>query len=766
MALLDSKKIKDLQIENEELRSTLQRIQEKEDKVKQLEEVLQRIRLEISQLSSEKAGIQSAVEQLKSDKDQSREEVENLIKQIDRLREMKSDEQNQLLSLTSQIQDLQPGIQKENIKPGQNNTRASIIDEELKAAELKLEELTNESKILEAKVTALNQKIAGLNNQEQNLQSIIIQKKNKINRVESGEIEEAKTELLKIKQRITQLKIDENKTVEDIQQRLKNLSNEETAIQDRISVKIRELEEIEHEQAKSNALNNKESEDKILSLVVEEQKLLESIEKKQNRMSELDMTINALEDEKQRVMIKFKKRIRMLKAEEKQVQNQIQMKSKNLDGSPGLNEEIKHSIDLLTEKESELKHRIEELNQTEQMKRNIISELKDKISTREIEFASLEKDYNTKTNLLNETGVKARELSDEISFKQKELLAIVQSIESKTSQLAGLNEKAVGLKNSITKLQEESAGYENQMNKTGSRVQEEEDKIETLKAEQKKLNEIIPLLEERKVEIQQTNQSLENRFANMFQQYSKELTEINKKRNVLEQVVQKKEKDIEEKDRLLLEKVTALDETERLLELRYSEIDSFDELLQTINEQKELLKSDLLNLDRKSVEKRNQNKELKVESEVLRAKITEFEKDLMTLLDNSNERYKRNIEKKSRLENEIKEYEGRLNEINENIKTSMNELVELQTSIGQIKLEHEEHRLNINRLASMKKRLDNEIKNNQSLLEKYKKIKDRIKKERETMLRHREPDEKTEYKELEEKLKNKGLPDLAKIFKL
>ena len=48
MALINSKKLKDLQAENEELRSTLQRINDKEDKLICLEEVIRKVYTEIS----------------------------------------------------------------------------------------------------------------------------------------------------------------------------------------------------------------------------------------------------------------------------------------------------------------------------------------------------------------------------------------------------------------------------------------------------------------------------------------------------------------------------------------------------------------------------------------------------------------------------------------------------------------------------------------------------------------------------------------------
>ncbi len=57
----------------------------------------------------------------------------------------------------------------------------------------------------------------------------------------------------------------------------------------------------------------------------------------------------------------------------------------------------------------------------------------------------------------------------------------------------------------------------------------------------------------------------------------------------------------------------------------------------------------------------------------------------------------------------------------------MDELVELQSAISMIKVEHEEHRGSIVKLASMKKRLQEEIAKSQRVLQRYQKIREKLK---------------------------------------
>ncbi|MBP1682748.1 MAG: hypothetical protein H6Q27_311, partial [Ignavibacteriaceae bacterium] len=108
------------------------------------------------------------------------------------------------------------------------------------------------------------------------------------------------------------------------------------------------------------------------------------------------------------------------------------------------------------------------------------------------------------------------------------------------------------------------------------------------------------------------------------------------------------------------------------------------------------------------------------------------------LFQKSEERFNKNTEHKAGLESEIREYEHRLNELNKGIKDSMDELVNLRTTINKIKVEHEEHRLAINKLAAVKKKLEDEIKKHQVVIDKYTMIKEKIRQEQNLIKMKRE----------------------------
>ena len=265
--------------------------------------------------------------------------------------------------------------------------------------------------------------------------------------------------------------------------------------------------------------------------------------------------------------------------------------------------------------------------------------------------------------------------------------------------------------------------------------------------------------------MKQGNEALENRFANMFQKYSKELNEIGNKKNVLEQMIQKKEKDINEQDQILFEKLAALEESERVLNLRQTEIETFEDLLGTITDQKDIMMDQVHKLEESAIEKKNFNNELQIESENLKNKIVEFEKGILNIFNGIEARYHTGFEKRMKLETEVKEYEERLKNLNEKIKDSMNEMFDLQQSLTQIKIEHEEHRGQISKLAAMKKKLSDEIARNQKLFEKYRQVKQKLRNENLVNFNLSEIKEE-QPSQIDENFRKYALPELTKVFKL
>ena len=276
-------------------------------------------------------------------------------------------------------------------------------------------------------------------------------------------------------------------------------------------------------------------------------------------------------------------------------------------------------------------------------------------------------------------------------------------------------------------LKNEIKRYEILKTELHQKFTEEKNASDRFTEQSAKLREIVPLLEKRKKEIEQGNAQLEIRFTEMFQKFNKELSEVTKKRNILEQIILKKEKDIDERDIVLFEKISALEESEKILNARQVEIESFEKQINILMDQKEGLQTDLQKVDEDAVERKNYNDDMRMEMELLMKKRSSLEKGIQELLRMTSDSFSKAGARKLKLDDELREYEEKVITYREKINSSMKELAQLQASIGSIKIEHEEHKGTISKLVSMKKRLHEEILKQQAALQKFQKVREKMK---------------------------------------
>jgi chromosome segregation ATPase len=201
----------------------------------------------------------------------------------------------------------------------------------------------------------------------------------------------------------------------------------------------------------------------------------------------------------------------------------------------------------------------------------------------------------------------------------------------------------------------------------------------------------------------------------------------------LEKILNEKEKDVEEQDRLLYEKQSALYEIDKVLFIEQDTSELFQELIKKIKKQWEQIKNVISSSEGRGFSEIIQKEKEPTKNSSTHKKLSEFENTLKEMLQKSESYFNKYDEKRPVLENEKKEYGHRLNELNKNIKDSVNELSSLHASINKIKEEHEEHRQDINKLVSMKKKLEEEISKYKVSIDKYEKIKEKIKQEQDIL---------------------------------
>ena len=671
MSILKSKKVSGLQEENRELKAQVRRLYEKEETVSRLDEILKEMRSEIMNVKNEKSELSLNIDNLKIQlKDYNRTKKE-ILSEVDNLNRLKNEEQNTLFQLKEQLSQYENKLK--DLDSPQGTVSESTKNEIIEAEKIRDNLIAANNKLNEEN-SKLNNRLHLLYEQEKEINVKINLNKTEFRRINGGDLVQVKDDYKLMEGKIKTLREAETRLTAEMKKEIQRLKDKEALLQDKITLRMRELDQTERITIKQKSTEVKASEDKLLSLIVEDKRLDETIANKNKEVNSVTETISKLED-----------------------------------------------------KTKIIKDNLEQLKATEEVKTEWIVEINNNLSEKEKTLAALEQKLENKTGILDGTEKKYTELSDSLNIKIKEIEEIDYTLATKVSELSKLSADLNTFEEKTARLKAEVNNFEIRRDDRHQELIAEKEEYTKLKEENKKLKELIPLLEQRKLEIKHSNDTLENRFADMLQKLSKNINEINKKRDALDQIILNKEKDLDEKDKQLIEKVTFLGETEKILSLRKEEIESFEDILKTINEQNSLLKNDLLRLDKKATERRNINGDLQLEIELLQKKKLVVDNNLQEVLYSMNNRLKISTDNTVKLNNEIKEYETRLTELNNSIKESMNELVDMRTTLSNTKIEHEEHRGDIAKLITMKKKLVSELSKHQTVLEKYKKISEKIK---------------------------------------
>ena len=353
-------------------------------------------------------------------------------------------------------------------------------------------------------------------------------------------------------------------------------------------------------------------------------------------------------------------------------------------------------------------------------------------------YAKWAEAYKAKTESLNILHRENDQLLEELHLKSEKLKRLNESIEISTARLTDLDF-------SLTILDEELNTLTNEIeNKKTVKAEIEtqiSDKITTkveLEDVLKELKETTSILAQLKKDIEKGSGHSAKRFTGVLQYYSKMINEMYNKKVDLEKVLMQKEKDVINMDSLIEERESVIKEMENVLYIRQHRLNLFEDLAHAITEQRKFLESStnfLADIDADNLEQREK---LIFNSELPHGKLLEFENALKELINNSDKYSSDLISNRVSLEKELIENKRRLNDLNQNIRNSTNELSDLQNSIDKIKIEHEEHRLAINKLAALKKKLENEISKYQIVIDKYSKFKEMIRQEQELIKMKRE----------------------------
>ncbi len=636
-------------------------------------------------------------------------------KEIDGLRKENQELKNQIHAYSEQeeaannLEDILKRLQGELGEL--NSSKDELADE--------IQMLRNDKKIKESELNELSNKIPELNGLKKELQHTLIDYNNKIEALKK----EYESLSFPSDDEIPGNDAGDSETFKLLKKENETLKKEIKRLNTELERLVSQREELEAG-LKSDDQGKLKAEEKILEdLRKRELKILRGIDSKKEEVKELIKKVETLQerDKTERETLKNLYKV-------------IEERKREKEYFAGEEVRLLNNVAKLKEKEGVLSSNIGGQEQEIQTKDEILNMLTRNIAHKQEKEVELDKDLKEldselreRSNSLHTLSNEYNRISEEKNNKQRELFGITNELETKSSRLTKLNEEFVVLENRLTVLVKEIDNSEALKKELSKKVSDQAEVYEKLKEQSDLLRQTIPLLEKKKVEIENENTALEERFGKVFQNYSRDVNELSRKRIFYEKVVMDKEKEINEKDQNLFEKIAALEESERVLGMRQAEINSLQDSLKGLEAEKEILKQDIASLEDKTTDVLRRNDGLRMETEYLMSKKQSIEDNMKEILNDMNERFEKSRSKKHEVDEELAEYEDRLHITRERISESRKELSELQSSIGQLKLEHEEQRGFITKLVAKKTKLLEDISRSQALLQKYEQIKEKVK---------------------------------------
>ena len=630
MSLLNSKKIKELESENESLKNHIEDFHKKENRLKQFKELIKNARHEYADIISKKDQTAQNLEGLEKDKTKLLGELNKISIELKQLREMKFTEQNQLSLL-----------EKAFINPNPADT------EEENFSKSKLT-LTSEIEAAEKRKNDIALDIFNLRRKYDNLYIKISESKKILEKLNA-----------------------------DIEKKKEEINN----LMDRQRTLLQSKDERIHPETVNQ--NGEETKNKILAMTEQESKLLENITAYKKQLDEL----------------------------EKQIADKQQLINSPI---TDYNTQTGFSISDMENKEFTL-------------------ELDIKTKALQAQIATLTEELKAKTDSNNELQSENKELLEKIKSGKEELTKLNESIEIDTIRLTDLDYSLNILDNELDKLKDEIKEKRTFKAKIEEQIRIITDEKVDLEDILKELKETTTIIAQLKSDIERGSGQSAKRFTGILQYYSSMINDFYKRKADVEKTLAQKEKELEEKQRLIDDRQSAISEMENILYVRYNRSGIIKELTQAIAEQRKLFESgSFIPIDSEL------SGDSVLSKEISHKKLIDFENALKEILSGSDKYALDLINKRLSFEKEIFSSKSRLSKLNLDIKLSTNELSELINSIDKIKIEHEDHRVSINKLASVKTKLEEQIDSYKKIIDKYAMIKEKIREEQELIKKKRD----------------------------
>ena len=473
--IFSSKKIKELESENEELKTLIQGLNAKEEQLKRFDELIKNARIEYGDIKQRKDQTAQTLEILENEKAKLSSDIKKISNEIKQLSELKISEQNQLLTLRDAL------LESDNISydGSVNQLPGTIINlnKEIETDKKRKDKIKVETIELEKKYKDTLQKIQEMSDVERNLLTKIEKRKEELSVLIDSHNTILQERQENLNSRLSKLNAEEKKASEESWLRIKKLSYEEANLLDNINEQKQKLEEIEKQiEEKNNYLQDNLKNTQLISIEDEDEiisstgNISQKESAKKELISELDNNISIKKSQLESLTEEFKTKTALM--------NEISEKNNRLF------EEIEFKLNKLSE-----------LNESVEKETAKLTDLNYSLETLEDEFKTLSNEVKNTRSIKNEIE---KEIKEETNKKKeleeylkelRETSAILAQFKSDIEQGNGMSAKRFS---SVIKYY---SSYINEMYKQKTSLEK------ILNKKEKDINDLDRILEERQSKI-------------------------------------------------------------------------------------------------------------------------------------------------------------------------------------------------------------------------------------------------------------------------
>jgi chromosome segregation ATPase len=524
-------------------------------------------------------------------------------------------------------------------------------------------------------------KLVEENDELKNTLHTVLQKHQSLTELDN-KLNDARSNLTNVLKDIERQKNSLQNVIEEIASKsesLKELEERKTSLEDTISI------------LQINSLKSAESEKDLAIKQTEIQTLTE-------QYNNLQTSVNHLKDEYNSIQ----QNLTDLKDQEKKVSTFIHQYG-------GISED---SVAKLKETEKELSEKISQLKIEESKRSGINKSLEEKILLNEEIKSNLE---SSLAGIIGQLSEKERMFADFTDRRD----SIVEELNRKQKEFDEFDAKYNFEKETLQKLESEidelstkKRDLTEELGKFESVRSELQDKILVFKKEEERItdelitkHDLFDEREKRKFQFEEDYLKIEKKFSGALSTFIEEFEEGKNKLSSLRLEILEKEKELNTKEKALLEKATQLAEYGGLAKVLQKERAATEQLLTNLKEEYQGLNEEILTLRDEANKHRTNIQQLRAETQSLEIKKDSVEKEVRQLINLTSEDYTIRTEEKQKLNIEINENDRILENLKDQVSKTKEELRSLKAETSNIQTKKEEYTSKISELIAMEKNL-------------------------------------------------------------